>query len=185
MTHFKTTFRIIAVTWIVCCGLYSGTVWVIGQTLSSDTAQGSIMRDVGGQIVGSRQVAQAFSKPQYFWPRPSAVNYAADSAGGSNLSPTNSKLKERAQETLKGYAEEASKSPVPVDLIAASGSGLDPHITEAAALYQAKRVAKTRNLPIENVESMIRKEAFTSGGMFTSTKLVNVLSLNLALDENK
>lgn len=183
MSHIITTFRIMAITWVICCGIYSGIIWTVGQTLTSDTSQGHLIRNKSGQVIGSRLIAQAFTKPEYLWPRPSAINYAADGAAGSNLSPTNPKLKERAQETLKGFAEEVTKAPIPADLVAASGSGLDPHITEGAALYQAGRIAKARNLPVDQVENLIRTQANSTGGIFTQTKMVNVLNINLALDD--
>jgi K+-transporting ATPase ATPase C chain len=131
--------------------------------------------------VGSRLIAQKFTQPRYFWPRPSAVDYNGSGAGGSNKSPTNPDVTKRAKETVTQYAA-TSANPLPAELAAASGGGLDPHITERAALYQASRVATARGMPQADVDGLIRQHAFQPGGFLTPDRLVNVLELNLALD---
>lgn len=158
----------------------------ISQGLMPSQANGSLIV-VGGKPAGSELIGQSFSDPKYFWSRPSATgpmpNNAAAS-GGSNLGPTNPALiaavKARVQ-ALKD-ADPANLQPVPVDLVTASASGLDPHISPAAAEYQLARVARVRNLKQEAVRKLV--EEHTEGrqfGIFGEPR-VNVLELNLALD---
>jgi K+-transporting ATPase ATPase C chain len=110
------------------------------------------------------------------------VDYNAAAAGGSNKSPTSPDLTKRAEEIIPNYGA-TPENPLPAELAAASGAGLDPHISEHAALYQAKRVAEARGLPLSQVEAMIKDHAFSPGAFMTPDRLVNVLELNLALDK--
>jgi K+-transporting ATPase ATPase C chain len=134
--------------------------------------------------VGSALLAQATTSPRYFWPRPSAGDYATVASGASNLAPTSQKLRDAisaratALRTAHGLAAD---SPVPADLLMTSGSGLDPHISPAAATFQAARVATARNLPLSTVTTAIT--AHTESGGLLGEDRVNVLLLNLALDE--
>jgi K+-transporting ATPase ATPase C chain len=153
----------------------------LARLLVPDTAEGSLIRRPDGTIVGSRLIAQKFEQPRYFWPRPSAPDYNASGAAGSNKSPTSEALTERAAELVARYGATAD-DPLPADLAAASGGGLDPHITEHAALYQSGRVAAARGLSLEQVDALVREHAFSPGGPLTEDRLVNVLELNLALD---
>ena len=153
-----------------------------GQILTPDTAQGSLLTAADGKVIGSRLIAQKFTEARYFWPRPSAVDYNASAAGGSNKSPASPDLTERANEIIPQYGATA-ENRLPVELAAASGGGLDPHISEHAALYQAKRVAEARGLSLSQVEDIIREHVFAPGGFMTPDRLVNVLELNLALDK--
>ena len=127
------------------------------------------------------QIAQAFTRPEYFWPRPSAVDYAANATGGSNLSPAGEALRERALESLKSL-EATPRRKAPADLVTASGSGMDPHITLKAAHWQAERVARARGLELPDVLELANSLAETPGGVLNSAPLVNVLKLNMALD---
>lgn len=181
METFLSSLRITVATMAICVGGYSAAVWAVGQAVSPGTAEASIITREDGTVIGSRQVAQAFTQPQYFWPRPSAVDYNAAGAGGSNKSPTSTDLTERATETVAAYGATA-ENPLPAELAAASGAGLDPHITERAARYQVARIAQARNIPADQVEKLISDKAFAPGGMFTPEKIVNVLEMNLALD---
>ncbi|PRD42841.1 potassium-transporting ATPase subunit C [Phyllobacterium phragmitis] len=182
METLLASLRISVATMLICVGGYSTAVWAFGQTVTPGTAEGSLITLPNGTIVGSRQIAQGFTPPKYFWPRPSAVDYNADAAGGSNKSPTSADLTKRAEETIARYGA-TPQNPLPAELATASGSGLDPNISEHAALYQAPRVAAARGLPIAQVEALIHKQSFKPGGFLTSAKLVNVLELNLALDQ--
>jgi K+-transporting ATPase ATPase C chain len=158
----------------------------IAKFFASDTAEGSLIR-IDGKVVGSRLVAQKFTQPGYFWPRPSSAGkdgYDATSAAGSNKSPTSTDLTDRAKQIVEQYGATTAR-PLPAELAAASGGGLDPHITERAALYQADRVAKARSISQAQVESLITQHAFAPGGPFTPDRLVNVLELNLALGARK
>lgn len=160
----------------------------VSQTLFHREANGSIV-DHGGQKIGSSLIGQSFSDVRHFWGRPSATAPSAYNGGastGSNLGPTNDALltavRERV-ETLHKVDPESARRPIPVDLITASGSGLDPHISPAAALYQVRRVAHARGLKEEDVRSLVERhiEGRTFG--ILGEPRVNVLLLNVALDE--
>lgn len=181
METLISSLRISVATMAVCVGVYSAAVWAVGQAVTPQTAEASIITKADGTVIGSRQIAQAFTQPQYFWPRPSAASYKADAAGGSNKSPTSADLTERAKATVEAYGATA-ENPLPAELAAASGAGLDPHITERAARYQVTRIAKARDIPADRVEKVIDDNAFSPGGPFTPDRLVNVLEMNLALD---
>lgn len=181
MGSLLASLRIGVATMAICVGGYSAAVWAVAQTAVPDLANGSLLSKPDGTVVGSRQIAQAFTQPQYFWPRPSAAKYDGGAAAGSNKSPTSADLTDRAKETVAAYGATAS-NPLPADLATASGAGLDPHISEAGALYQMRRVAEARKLQVSQVEELVRRSAFAPGGALTSAKIVNVLVLNLALD---
>ena len=181
MNMILTSLRIVVATMVICVALYTGALLGLGRVLAPDAVQGSLIAKADGTIVGSRLIAQKFTQPRYFWPRPSAVDYNAAAAGGSNKSPTSADLTTRAQEIVTLYGATAER-PLPAELAAASGAGLDPHITEAGALYQAARVAAARGMPEAQVEELIYQHAFAPGGILTPDRLVNVLELNLALD---
>jgi len=181
METLISSLRITVATMAICVGGYSAAVWAVGQAITPDTAEASIITRQDGTVIGSRQVAQAFTSPQYFWPRPSAVDYNGAGAGGSNKSPTSTDLTERAAATVTAYGA-TPENPLPAELAAASGGGLDPHISERAALYQVPRIAQARNMPAQQLEKLIGEKAFAPGGVFTADKIVNVLEINLALD---
>jgi K+-transporting ATPase ATPase C chain len=184
MESLIASIRIAVATLLVCVAGYAVVLLAFAQIGFSWSAQGSLITGEDGKIVGSRLIAQNFTRPHYFWPRPSAAGkdgYDAMSAAGSNKSPTSSDLTERAVKIVAQYGASAAK-PLPADLAAASGGGLDPHISERAALYQAERVARARGLPQSEVESLIARSAFAPGGFLTPNRVVNVLELNLALD---
>ncbi len=183
MASLIASIRLVVATMLVCVVGY--TLLILGVArFSPDTARGSVVTAADGKIIGSRLIAQNFTRPGYFWPRPSAAGkngYDATSAAGSNKSPTSSDLTKRAEALVARYGA-TPENPLPPELAAASGGGLDPHISVHAALYQAPRVAKARGLPLSRVEALIRQQDFSPGGVFTPDRLVNVLELNLALD---
>lgn len=181
MQSFVTSVRLSVLTLLICAGGYTAVVLGFAQVLTPDTANGSLVAKADGTVVGSRQLAQAFTQPRYFWPRPSAVAYNASGAGGSNKSPTSPDLRARAEQTVAAYGASAAK-PLPAELAAASGGGLDPHITERAALWQVERVAAARSLSQPAVEALVREHTFSPGGFLLHDRLVNVLELNLDLD---
>lgn len=181
MEVFVTSVRIVVVTMLICVAGYASVVLGVARTVP-DTARGSLLTTADGTVIGSRLIAQSFTQPRYFWPRPSAVDYDASGAGGSNKSPTSRDLTERARELVSRYGASA-ENPLPAELAAASGAGLDPHITVHAALYQAKRVADARGVPQGLVEAIIDEFAFSPGGFLATDRLVNVLELNATLDE--
>jgi K+-transporting ATPase ATPase C chain len=167
---------------VICVAAYTALILGFARMVTPGTAAGSLISDKDGKIIGSRLIAQKFTQPRYFWPRPSAPDYNASGAAGSNKSPTSSDVADRARTNAIPQFGATAEKPLPADLAAASGGGLDPHITEHAALYQADRVAKALNLPQPQVEELIKQHAFAPGGFLTPDRLVNVLELNLALD---
>jgi K+-transporting ATPase ATPase C chain len=178
---------------------------LISQLIFPEQAGGSLIRNKDGQVIGSRLLAQQFTKPGYFHPRPSAAGsgYAGEASGGTNLGPTSSKLingipddpATPANESFDGikqlaerYARENLLTPqekAPVDAVTRSGSGLDPHISLANAKFQARRVAKDRGLTEAQVGDLIIKNTVPRQFGFLGEPAVNVLTLNMALDEMK
>ena len=183
-----------ALTMLVILTLLTGLAYPLAvtglaQLFFPDQANGSlIVRD--GKVIGSQLIGQYFDKPEYFWSRPSATApfpYNAAASGGSNLGPTNPALIEavKARAAALRAADPGNELPIPVDLVTASGSGLDPHISPAAVLYQLKRVARTRGLDENTVLALVTQH--TEGRQFglLGERRVNVLLLNLALDAMK
>ena len=155
----------------------------IAQVLFPEQASGSlIVRD--GTVIGSALIGQRFGDPRYFHPRPSYAGdgYAADNSGGSNLAPTNRVLVEAVRARVAALGAGTNQTPVPIDLVTASGSGLDPHVSHAAALFQAPRVARARGLPLPAVRALIDEHTQHRDLGLLGEKRVNVLLLNLALD---
>jgi potassium-transporting ATPase KdpC subunit len=182
MKDILTTLRLVMLSLIVCCVWYPAALLAFGQIVVPWKANGSLMRQDNGTILGSAQLAQAFTQPRYFWPRPSAVAYNASATGGSNLSPTHALLTERAQALIGRYGLRQGQR-IPADLVAASGSGVDPHITLAAARFQAPRVASARHLPLDRVYQLIDQHTdVPTLRVFGGEPVVNVLRLNVALD---
>lgn len=186
----KTQIRPTLVFWaifMVFLGLlYPLTITGIAQAVFPAQANGSLIeRD--GMILGSKLIGQSFDDPHYFWSRPSATSpfpYNAASSSGSNLGPTNPVLMEQIKARIAALkaVDPENKIEIPIDLVTTSGSGLDPHISLAGALYQASRVAKSRGLPEDEVRDLIL--TYTENpqfGILGETR-VNVLLLNLALD---
>ena len=145
MNDLKSSLRFLILSLGVCAVAYPAVVWLFGQAAAPAKAEGSLIRDPHGEVIGSALIAQGFASARYVWPRPSAVGYNAAAAGGSNLSPANPAVAERARATLAALGATAAR-PAPPDLVTASGSGLDPHVTLAAARYQAARVAAARGV---------------------------------------
>jgi K+-transporting ATPase ATPase C chain len=185
--HLRPALMILLLMTLLTGVAYPLVVTGIAQALFPAQANGSLVIE-DGKPVGSRLIGQPFDDPKYFWSRPSATSPFADNAGsssGSNLSPTNPDLVKAVQGRVDALraADPGNTAPVPVDLVTASGSGLDPHISPAAALYQVPRVAKARKLDSETVRQLV--ERHTEGRFlgFLGEPRVNVLTLNLALDE--
>lgn len=168
---------------------YPFVVTGVAQWLFPDRASGSlIVRD--GHPIGSRLIGQAFSDPKYFWGRPSATTpqpYNALGSTGSNLGPLNPALTDAVRSRIAALraADPSNHAPVPVDLVTASASGLDPDISAAAAYYQAPRVARARGLGLDVVRALIAAHAKGRWLGFLGEPRVNVLELNLALDERR
>jgi K+-transporting ATPase ATPase C chain len=174
--------RVVSATLLVCVAGYTLVVLGIAQLLVPDAANASLIRRADGSTLGSRLIAQKFERPEYIWPRPSAADYDASGAAGSNKSPTSPDLTARARAVVSTYGA-TKDNPLPAELATASGSGLDPHITAHAASYQADRVAHARGVPRARVTALIQQNTFAPGGSLALDEVVNVLELNLALDD--
>ena len=164
--------------------VYPLVVTGLAQVLFPGKANGQLI-ERGGKIIGSRIIGQAFSSPGYFRSRPSAAGtgYDAASSAGTNLGPTNKKLIDAVRAAVEAAKKENPSAPVPIDLVTSSASGLDPHISPAAALFQVPRVARERGVPEGGIGQLV--EAHIQGRQlgFLGEPVVNVLELNLALDE--
>jgi K+-transporting ATPase ATPase C chain len=165
-------------------GAYHGVIWAVGRTVFPAQAEGSLIRRADGSVIGSSLVAQKFTRPEYFQPRPSGVDYNAASTGGTNYGPSNPDHLKAVQERLEAVMQQegVAASAVPSELITASGAGLDPHLSPAAAMLQAARVAAARRLPVERVRAVIEAQTEPPSLGFLGRPRVNVLELNLALD---
>ncbi len=166
--------------------LYPAAVTGAAQALFPWQAQGSLV-ERGGRTVGSALIGQPFSDPGHFWSRPSATApqpYNASASGGSNQGPLNPALTDAVTARVQALraADPGNSRPVPADLVTASASGLDPHITPAAAMYQAPRVARVRGLPEATVQALVQQHTEAPLWGLLGEPRVNVLALNLALD---
>ena len=186
---------VVALTLITGLAYPLAMTWVAGLIFPYQ-AQGSMIEN-DGKVVGSALIGQVFTDDKYFHGRPSATNtpdpndstktvdapYNAANSGGSNLGPTNKALIDRIQGDLDKLKAENPSAPVPIDLVTTSGSGLDPHISPEAALFQVPRVAKARNMPESRVRALVAEH--TQGRTFglLGEPRVNVLALNMALDD--
>jgi K+-transporting ATPase ATPase C chain len=187
LDHALPAIRTTVVTLVLTGLLYPLVMTGIARGLFRGRAEGSFVTDGAGKVVGSELMAQGFSSPGYFRPRPSAAGgkgYDPLASGGSNLGPTSRKLRDQAAGELAKLQKENPDAPglVPIELVTASGSGLDPHLTPGAALWQAPRVARARDVSLDRVRALV--DEYTDGrdlGMLGERR-VNVLMLNLALD---
>ena len=173
------------VTMVLLGGGYHVVLWGIGRVVFPEQAEGSLIRRDDSGVLGSRLIAQKFERPEYFHPRPSAIDFNAASTGGSNFGPSNPEYLKQVQERLEAITtrEGVAASQVPSEMVTASGAGVDPHIPPAAAELQAARVANSRSLDLTGLRELIT--AHTEGPTFglLGRRRVNVLELNLALDE--
>lgn len=200
------SIRVTLVLLLIVSGVYPFVVWAISQTAFKNQANGSLVKDASGKVVGSALLAQSFTKPEYFQPRPSAAGsgYDPTASSGTNLGPTSDKLingihkpklangkddpsdfdgvKDLAAEyrTTNGLAANA---PVPVDAVTRSASGLDPHISTENADLQVARVAKARGVSEDTVREVVKANTEGRSLGFLGEPRVNVLLLNLALDK--
>ena len=208
LSEIKTSLLLTLVLALLLCGVYPVVVWAGARVFFPSKADGSLVVDATGAVRGSSLLAQNFTSEKYFWPRPSAAGsgFDATSSSGTNLGPTSAKLANgvhakdasgkdlvdpgnfdgikdlvAAYRTANGLG---AADPVPADAVTRSGSGLDPHISVANALLQAPRVARVRNLPVEQVRALVAQ--CTDGRDFgvLGEPGVNVLLLNLALEQS-
>jgi K+-transporting ATPase ATPase C chain len=181
ISHIRPALVMTLLLTLLCGLVYPLAITGIAQLGLAGPANGSLAV-MGGKVVGSRLIGQAFTRPEYFWPRPSATTPAYNAAGssGSNLGPTSASLVERVAGAVKALG---AKGPVPADAVTTSGSGLDPDISPANANMQVARVATARGLPAARVAALVA--AMTDApflGIFGEPR-VNVLALNMALDQ--
>lgn len=160
---------------------YPLSVTAIAQLAFPEQANGSLVRDAKGAVRGSALLAQRFDGAEWFQPRPSAGDYATLASAASNLAPSNPTLAERIAKDAARLAGEGS-SPVPMQLVTTSGSGLDPHLSPAAARFQIERIAEARGIPAANLQRLV--EQYTQSP-WLGPQVVNVLALNLALADNR
>jgi len=182
-TQLRPALTLFALLTILTGVIYPLVVTGVAQTLFPHQANGSLIV-IDGKTYGSELIGQQFDEPKYFWGRPSAVNYNAAASSGSNYGPMNPALIDSVQARIDALnaVDPDNTLPIPVDLVTASASGLDPHISVAAALYQVSRVASSRGLNEADVIALVNQ--YTEGrqfGIFGESR-VNVLLLNLALD---
>ncbi len=187
LIQLRLSFLFVIVFTVITGLVYPGVVTLLGQVLFPRQSNGSLIV-VDGKTVGSELIGQPFDDAKYFWSRPSATSpyaYNAANSGGSNSGPTNPDFIKTVQgriDALKKADPEMADAPVPMDLVTASGSGLDPHISPAAAEYQVARVAKARGLDPAKVRELVAQNTQGRWLGFIGDPGVNVLKLNLALD---
>jgi len=185
MKNLATAILMTIVTTILLGLIYPLVVTGLAQVIFPEQANGSLIKSSDGTVLGSRLIGQPFSSAGYFRSRPSAagaVGYDAGASSGSNLGPTNQKLVDRVKADVEKLRAENPGQPIPVDLVTTSASGLDPHISPAAAEFQVPRVARERNMNEEELRKLIK--AHTEGRQFgfLGEATVNVLELNIELD---
>lgn len=189
LKQLKSAFLIFLLLTVITGIIYPFVITAVAQVFFHHQANGSIIfKD--GKPIGSCLIGQSFEDPKYFWGRLSATSpaaYDASASSGSNFGPLNVALRQKVDARVKSLqsADPGNKSPIPVDLVTASASGLDPHISIAAAMYQVPRVARLRGIPLEKVVEIVREN--TQGRLLgvIGEPVVNVLQLNMALDNYK
>lgn len=187
-TYLRPAAMMLLMLTLVTGVAYPTLVTVLAQVLFNEQANGSLIKNETGQLIGSELIGQMFSEPKYFWSRPSATrpySYNAAASSGSNLGPTNPALADSVTARIQALkeADPNNTAPVPVDLVTASGSGLDPHISVAAAEYQIKRIARVRKIDEAKLRELVSVHTESrQWGMFGEPR-INVLKLNRALDQ--
>jgi potassium-transporting ATPase KdpC subunit len=185
MKNLLTAILMTIVTTVLLGLIYPLALTGLSQVIFPDNANGQLIKGADGTIIGSRIIGQPFSSPGYFRSRPSAAGangYDAGASSGSNLGPTNQKLIDRIKADVEKLQAENPGKPVPIDLVTTSGSGLDPHLSPAAAEFQVPRVARERRISEEELRRIIVRHTEGRQFGFLGEPTVNVLELNLDLD---
>lgn len=186
MKDLKSALMMLFVFTVLLGGVYPAVVTGLARVFFPSQAAGSFITDQNGRVVGSALIGQPFSDPKYFWPRPSATanfGYNPLASGGANLGPTNPAFLRRVGERVGTLRAAGLDGPIPADLVLASGSGLDPHITPEAALAQIPRVAKAHRMTEGELGKMVATHTENRQWDVLGQPRVNVLALNLALDK--
>jgi K+-transporting ATPase ATPase C chain len=187
LKELKPALLLLLVLTLLTGAIYPLLVTGLAQGLFHHQANGSLINQ-DGKVLGSELIGQPFSDPKYFWSRPSATSpmpYNGGSSSGSNLGPLNPALEDAVKARIAALktADPGNTAPIPVDLVTASASGLDPHISPAAAEYQVTRVARLRSLPVKEVRRLVAAHTESRQLGVLGEPRVNVLTLNLALDQ--
>jgi potassium-transporting ATPase KdpC subunit len=185
MKDIKSAILMLIVFTIICGGIYPAVVTGIAYALFPNQAKGSFITDTGGKEIGSSLIGQPFADAKYFWPRPSAATdfgYNPMGSGGSNSGPTNPDYLKTVGDRVKALRDSGVSGAIPADLVQASASGLDPHVTPESALLQVPRVAKARNVSEAEVLKAVTQATEGRQLGFLGAPRVNVLTLNLNLD---
>jgi K+-transporting ATPase ATPase C chain len=185
MKDIKPAILLFIIFTVICGGIYPAIVTGVAYALFPNQAKGSFMTDKNGKEIGSTLIGQPFSEAKYFWPRPSAstdFGYNTMASGGSNSGPTNPDYLKTVGDRVKALKETGVTGTVPADLVQASASGLDPHITPESALLQVPRVAKARGVSEDTLIKAVARATEDRQLGFLGAPRVNVLVLNLELD---
>jgi K+-transporting ATPase ATPase C chain len=188
MKDIKPAILMLIIFTTICGGIYPALVTGVAQAVFPKQANGSLVVDRSGRAIGSSLIGQPFSDPGYFWPRPSATTgfaYNPLGSGGSNAGPTNPDYLKTVGDRVKAYRDSGITGPLPAELVQASASGLDPHISPEAALVQVPRVAKSRGLSENAVRKLVARRSEDRQFGFLGEPRVNVMALNLELDTMK
>jgi K+-transporting ATPase ATPase C chain len=190
-SHIIPAIKLTLVCILVFAGIYTLVVWGIGQVIAPNHGKGETVNYGNSGKAGKygfANIGQSFTADKYFWSRPSAIGYNAAGSGGSNKGPTNKEYLTQVQgriDTFIVHNPSVKKSDIPVEMVTASGSGLDPHISPASAMIQVARIAKVRNIPEEELKKLVNNHIEKPLlGMFGPVR-INVLKLNIALDNLK
>ncbi|QCR24908.1 K(+)-transporting ATPase subunit C [Pontibacter sp. SGAir0037] len=165
--------------------LYPLSIRIIAQVAAPNRGEGKVI-EANGRVVGFENVGQSFTEDRYFYSRPSAVEYNGGGSGGSNKGPSNPEYLAEVQERIDAFMEHnpsVKREEIPAELVTASGSGLDPHLSPQGALVQVERIARVRNLPAEQVKALVQEQVEAPLLGILGPEKVNVLKLNVALDE--
>jgi len=187
MKDLKSAFLLFVFLTFLLGGVYPAVVTIGAGLLFPHQAEGSLVTDGNGRVIGSKLIGQPFSEEKYFWPRPSATSGFASNpllSGGSNLGPTHPELIRQVKERIARLRDTGVTGEIPADLVLTSASGLDPHISPEAAWLQAPRIAKARGLTVEKVHLLVVTSTEEPQAGILGAPRVSVLALNMALDAN-